>query len=280
MPGIKAERVNAKGEPSGTGAGMSDKMQRQQLSVIIVTFNEEAFIEECLRSVVWADEIIVVDGHSTDRTVEIARRYTDHVVIRPNEINPEINKNFGIAQATGDWILCLDADERVEGVLREEIQQVLSRAPAVAGYWIPRKNYVFNQWMRHSRLYPDFQLRLFRSGQGFYPSCTVHEPLTVTGPPAYLHGHIIHVGTLRSFSHWMEKANDYTTVEAIARIAHAPPPPSFHAVVRPLSRFITSYVVWRGFRDGWLGLWWSVLAAFYEFMVILKTWELRRSEEE
>ena len=102
----------------------------------------------------------------------------------------------------------------------------------------------------------------------------------MTGPPAYLHGHIIHVGTLRSFSHWMEKANDYTTVEAIARIEHAPSLPSFHAVVRPLSRFITSYVVWRGFRDGWLGLWWAILAAFYEFMVVLKTWELHRLEEE
>ena len=256
-------------------------MPRQRLTVVIVTHNEEAYIEECLGSVVaWADEIIVVDGQSTDRTVEIARRYTDRIVVKSNEINPEINKNLGIAQAAGDWVLCLDADERVEDALQEEIQQMLSNTPDVAGYWIPRKNYIFDQWMRHGRLYPDSQLRLFRHDHGSYPGRNVHEPLAVEGPTGYLRGHIIHVGTLRSFSHWLEKANHYTTVEAMGQLEHAPPLNNLHVTVQPLKRFITNFVLRQGFRDGWLGLWWAILAAFYEFMVLLKTWELRRSEEE
>lgn len=250
-------------------------MSIQQVTVIIVTHNEEAHIEQCLTSVMWAHELIVVDGESTDRTVEIARCYTDHVITRQNEINPEINKNFGIAQATKDWILCLDADERVGETLRDEIREVLSTRSTVVGYWIPRKNFIFNQWMRYGQLYPDYQLRLFQRGHAAYPGRTVHESTSMEGSTGYLCGHIIHVGTLRSFAHWMEKANAYTTLEASARANQMSAPYWRNAVFGPLRRFISHYVVSQGFRDGWLGFCWAGLAAAYEFLVVLKTWEHR-----
>lgn len=253
-------------------------MQQHRLSVVIVTHNEEAYIGECLRSVEWADEIIVVDGQSTDRTAEIAQGHADHVIVRPNAMNPEVNKNIGITQATGDWILLLDADECVEESLRGEIGAVLNHQSDFVAYWIPRKNYVFGQWMQHGGLYPDYQLRLVRSGYGSYPGLNVHEPLTVQDATGYLHGHIIHIGTVRSFAQWIDKANRFTTVEANRR-RQAAASSTLRAVAQTLQRFVSVFILQQGFRDGWLGFCWAGLAAVYEFIVVLKSWEAHSAGE-
>ena len=140
-------------------------MTRPRLSVVLVTLNEEERLRACLESVAWADEIVVIDALSQDKTAQIAREFTDRVIVRPWP-GFAAQKNFGLAEASGDWILSLDADEQVSPELREEIQRVLDVDGPHDGYRVPRRNLFGGQWVRHGGLWPDWQLRLFRRGRG------------------------------------------------------------------------------------------------------------------
>ena len=142
-------------------------MSRPRLSVVVITLNEAERLRACLESAAWADELVVVDAESQDKTVQIAREFTDRVLVRPWAGFAE-QKNFAVAQATGDWILSLDADEEVPPELRAEIQALLGAEPAEDGYRVPRRNIFWGRWIRHGGLYPDWQLRLFRRGRGVW----------------------------------------------------------------------------------------------------------------
>ncbi len=157
------------------------------VSIVVSAYNEEAKIGDCLKSVTFADEIIVVDNESTDKTVEIAKKYKAKVTSKPNNKMLNINKNAGIAKAASDWILYLDADERVTKELQNEIKAILNQdSPDVAGYFIPRKNIIFGRWIEYAGMYPDYQMRLFKRGKGKYPEIHVHEMIDVDGKVAYL----------------------------------------------------------------------------------------------
>ena len=140
-------------------------MTAPRLSVVVITLNEEERIRETLGSIAWADEIVVVDAGSEDKTVALAREFTDHVMIHPWQ-GFAAQKNYAIDQTTGEWVLSLDADEQVEPALRAEIIAALSAQDGYAGYRIARRNVMWGRWIRHGRLYPDWQLRLFRRGSG------------------------------------------------------------------------------------------------------------------
>jgi glycosyltransferase involved in cell wall biosynthesis len=239
--------------------------------VVVITLNEEDRIRDCLASVAWADEIIVVDAGSGDKTVAIAREHTDHVMIHPWE-GFAAQKNFGIEQATGDWVLSLDADEQVEPALRDEIAAVLAGPAAHAGYRIARRNIMWGRWIRHGRLYPDWQLRLFRRGRGRFVDRAVHESVTVDGPVGRLTTALLHE-SYRDVSDFLARAERYSTLaaEEWARSGR-----SFHAiqlVVAPLGRFLSMYVVHRGFLDGWRGFLLAALYAYYVFVRSAKIWE-------
>src|SRR3989344_6118283 len=128
-----------------------------KVSVVISAYNEEKLLENCLKSVTWADQVIVVDNNSTDDTAKIAKKYADEVYSCPNNLMLNVNKNYGFSKATGDWILSLDADERVTDELKKEITNVVKN-DEIAGYWIPRKNIIFGKWIEHTGWYPDYQL--------------------------------------------------------------------------------------------------------------------------
>src|SRR5688500_15862523 len=162
-----------------------------RLSVVIVTLNEEERLRACLESVAWADEIVVVDSESQDKTVQIAREVTDHVLVRPWP-GYAAQKNFAVAQASGDWILALDADETVSAALRADIGRVMRAGGPAAGYSVPRRNIFWGRWVRHGGLYPDWQLRLFRNGRVTFGVRAVHEPVTVSGVVERLHGRLEH----------------------------------------------------------------------------------------
>src|SRR3989344_3655909 len=151
-----------------------------KISVVISAYNEEAMIEDCLKSVKdLADEIIFVDNTSTDKTVEITKKYTKKIFVRENDpVMLNRNKNFGFTKATGDWILSLDADERLTPELSAEIRNSI-RAHQFVAYEIPRKNIIFGKWIQHSIWWPDYNLRLFRRGKGKFPEKHVHEKLVV-----------------------------------------------------------------------------------------------------
>ena len=163
-----------------------------RLSVCLITANEEERLRPCLESVAWADEVVVVDAESTDKTALVAREFTDHVHVRPWP-GFAAQKNFGLDQATGDWILSVDADERVTPELRARIEAVLRADGPADGYSVPRKNIFWGRWVRHGRLYPDWQLRLFRRGRGRFADREVHESVRVEGRVARLDAPLLHV---------------------------------------------------------------------------------------
>jgi glycosyltransferase involved in cell wall biosynthesis len=251
-------------------------MSRARVSVVVVTQNEEERIRACLESVAWADELIVVDAESADKTATIARELTDHVFVRPWP-GFAAQKNFGLEQAHGDWILSLDADELVSAPLREEIAAIAAGAGPYAGYAIPRRNVFWGRWIRHGGLYPDWQLRLFRRGRGRFVERTVHESVTVDGSVGRLAGHLEH-RSYRDVADFLERADRYSTLAADDWLASGRRSrPLVDLVVRPVGRFLTMYVARAGFLDGWRGFLLAVLYGYYVLMRSVKVWERTKS---
>ena len=251
-------------------------MSAPRLSVVVITLNEEDRIQECLASVTWADEIIVVDAGSGDKTVALAREFTDHVTIRPWE-GFAAQKNFGIERATGEWVLSLDADEQVESALRDEIAAVLANPGAHVGFRIARRNIMWGRWIRHGRLYPDWQLRLFRRGRGRFVERAVHESVTVDGPVGRLTTALLH-HSYRDVSDFLRRADRYSTLAAEEWARSGQPFRPYKLVTAPLGRFLSMYVLHRGFLDGWRGFLLAVLYAYYVFVRSAKIWELHKGK--
>jgi glycosyltransferase involved in cell wall biosynthesis len=246
-------------------------MTRPRLSVVVITLNEEDRIRDCLASVAWADELVVVDAGSEDKTVALAREFTDHVIIHPWQ-GFAAQKNFGIDRATGDFILSLDADEQVHPALRDEILRVLDDHGAADGYRVARRNIMWGQWIRHGRLYPDWQLRLFRRGRGRFLERAVHESVTVEGSVGRLAAPLLH-HSYRDVGDFLRRADRYSTLAADewARGDRLFRP--MQLLTAPLGRFLSMYVLHRGFLDGWRGFLLAVLYAYYVFIRSLKIWE-------
>ena len=240
-------------------------MSTPRLSVVIVTLNEEERIRACLESVAWADEIIVIDSESQDKTVQIAREITDHVVVRPWP-GFAAQKNFAVAQASGDWILSLDADETVSPSLRTDIERVLREGGPAVGYAVPRRNIFLGAWVRHGGLYPDWQIRLFRNRRGTFGARAVHESVTIDGPVGRLAGHLEH-RSYRGVEDFLTRANRYSSLAAEEWLASGRRVHTSDVLTRPLGRFLSMYVLRAGFLDGWRGL---LLAALYAYYVAMR----------
>ena len=250
-------------------------MTRARLSVVVVTLNEENRIRECLESVAWADELIVVDAESRDKTAAIARELTDHVFVRPWP-GFAAQKNFGLAQAHGDWILSLDADEVVSAALRAQIEAIVAGDSDRAGYAVPRRNVFWDRWIRHGGLYPDRQMRLFRRGRGRFVERSVHESAQVDGLVGQLAGHLEH-RSYRDVADFLERADRYSTLAAAEWLAAGRRSrPILDLVGRPVARFLGMYVARAGFLDGWRGFLLAVLYGYYVFMRSAKVWERAR----
>ena len=251
-----------------------------KISAVISAYNEEKNIQRCLKSLSFADEIVVVDNSSADKTGEIARKYTKKVFEQKN--NPkeiDIQKNLGFDKATNEWILSIDADEEVSGELAWEIKSLIAKDVRENGFWLPRKNYIFGKWIQHSGWYPDYQLRLFRKGKGRYASTHVHENLTVEGETARLKNHIIH-HNYDTVSEFINKTvNLYGTNEAEDKLKKGYSFSYFDAVRFPLEEFLSRFFARKGYKDGFHGLMLSLLMAFYYFMIFAFIWERRGFKE-
>jgi glycosyltransferase involved in cell wall biosynthesis len=247
----------------------------EPISVTVITWNEEDRLRRCLTSVAWADEIVVVDAGSQDKTIEIAREFTDHVVVRPWPGFAE-QKNFAVSEATGAWILSLDADEEVTPELRAEIESIRGGSATAVGYSVPRRNIFWDEWVRHGGLYPDWQLRFFRRGRGRFVNRAVHESVEIDGPVARLRGPLVH-RSYRSVAEFIDRANRYSSLAADDLVRSGRRVGVAQLVVRPLGRFLGMYVVRAGFLDGWRGLLLAILYAYYVFIRSAKAWERARS---
>src|SRR3990167_3565854 len=238
------------------------------ISVVLATFNEEKNLEECLKSVKeLADEICVVDGTSTDKTVEISKRFGARIIVRENPPMFHINKQKAIDMANKDWILQLDADERVTPELEKEIREAIEDKN-YNGYWIPRKNWFLGRFLMKGGQYPDYTLRLYRKGKGHLPQIHVHEQAEVIGDVEYLKHALLHY-PYKNFASYLVKWNRYNGLLAtqirenlknksfLARITYA----AGYLIIKPAHWFLTTYIRHKGFMDWWPGFIFSFFSA-------------------
>lgn len=246
------------------------------VACIVITKNEERNIADCLASARWADELIVVDAESADKTVELARASGAKVFVRPWP-GFGLQKNFGMAQASSDWILILDADERVTEELRGEVRTRLEqwKPGAPVAYRIPRRNFFYGAWVRRAGVYPDYQVRLFRRGSAQYNDVAVHENLLVEGEIGTLAGHLDHYTERRIQDHF-KKFGLYTTLAAQEKAKKVRTVSWIDLVLRPLVVFGKTYLLKQGFRDGVQGLIVCVFASMYTFVKYAKLWDATR----
>jgi len=244
-----------------------------RLSVNLVTYNEEANIRDALESVKWADEIVVVDSGSEDRTVEICSEYTDRIVQRPWPGFIE-QKNFALDQCRAPWVLNLDADERVSPELKEAILNALEKPAGCDGFLLKRHTFFLGRWINHSGWYPDLVLRLFRKDKGLWTGYEPHAAVSVTGKVGTLEGDLHHY-SYRDLSHHLEVLNRYSSSASQAFAEQDRRCRWSDLALRPVVAFLKKFFVKQGFRDGTRGLMVAYLSAFSVFIKYAKLWERR-----
>jgi (heptosyl)LPS beta-1,4-glucosyltransferase len=243
------------------------------VAVVVITKDEEANIEACLESVGWADERIVVDACSTDHTAELARQAGARIFVRPwPGYGPQ--KNFGMDQARAEWILILDADERIPQALRQEIQETLEAGPgsAVGGYEIPRRNFFYGRWLRGGGMYPDYQLRLLRRSAGRYDGVVLHEQLQLHGTIARLSNPMDHY-SMPGIRHHVRKMMRYTTLGAQEKLKSAGRVSAATLAGNHLGTIFKTYVLRGGYQDGVPGIIAAMFAGMHTFVKYAKAWE-------
>lgn len=242
------------------------------LSVVVLTKNEEKRLIPCLDSVIWADEIIVVDDESTDRSVEIARRYTEKVFIKKMDIEGR-HRNWAYSQVRNIWVLSLDADEIVTPGLKEEIEKMLAAGPRENGFTIPRKNFIGNYWVRYSGWYPSPQLKLFRRDKFRYEEVEVHPRAFMDEPCGHLRQDLIHY-SYKDLDDFLSKLNNQTTREALKWYKQNKPMRLGRFIYRTIDRFVRTYIGRRGYKDGFIGFAVAFFAASYQFISYFKYKEI------
>jgi glycosyltransferase involved in cell wall biosynthesis len=245
------------------------------LSVAIITYNEEEKIRDALESVKWADEIVVVDSFSRDRTAEICREYTDKVFsFEWSGFSQQ--KNRAISLTTMPWVLVLDADERITEPLREEIMALLKDKPATAGYYIARKNFFSNRWIRHGGWWPDYTLRLFKRDKGRIQEREVHEAIKVDGEVGYLKNPLEHY-TYRDVNDFLRRMEVYSDLAAKELHKNNRRTTVFDIILRPPATFLRMFILQRGILDGIYGIILAWLYSLYTYKKYSKLWKLGRS---
>lgn len=245
------------------------------ISVVISAHNEEKNIQDCIASVEeLATEIIVVDNSSTDKTYALAKKSGAIVFSQANNpLKIDLQKNFGFEKAKEEWILSLDADERVTPKLAQEIGKIVAGTPSANGFWIPRKNIIFGKWIKNSIWWPDYQLRLFRRGKGKFTNTSVHQPIDIKGETRHLSEPLSHK-SYDSIHLFVSRMNSiYTEVEADEIFKLGKKLHFTEAVEMPVSDFLKTFFLQKGYRDGLHGFVLSTLQAFYMFLVFAKVWE-------
>ena len=224
---------------------------REPFSAVIITLNAADVLAACLQSVAFADEIIVVDSGSSDATLALAQQYGARV-LHQKWLGYGAQKQFAISQTQHDWVLCLDADERVSPALQAAIEVALV-APQANGFEMPRCNRFMGRWLRHGEGYPDWSLRLFRRTYGYWSDDSVHEKVLLRGDLLRLKGDLLHESA-EDLTRYLEKQNRYTTLQAEALRRSGKSASVARMVLSPLLRFVKFYGLRLGFLDGVAGL--------------------------
>jgi glycosyltransferase involved in cell wall biosynthesis len=249
-----------------------------RVSVIVLTLDEERNIARCLESVRWADEVVVVDSGSADRTAEIARGHGATVIV--HEYDTDLRQRArGFEAATGEWVLVLDADEAVPPELAAEIRGAIddrTGGDGCDGYELPILMNFRGRWIRHGGWYPGYTLRLFRKDRVRTEDAAVHGGYVVAGGKGRLN-HPLHHYSYDSIAHYLSKMNDYTSLQ-VANLLRSKPgyvPGAAKLVFSPLSHFVRNFFTWKGYRDGMEGFLLAVLDSIYALALYAKLWEYR-----
>lgn len=245
----------------------------KKISAVIITKNEEGAVRRCLESVRWADEIVVVDALSADKTADICAEYTASI-FKNAFTDFSAQKNFAMSKAKNDWVLFVDADESISPALRDEISALDD--DGYDGYYIPRRNIIFGRHLKYGGHQGDVQLRLFRKSKSRFEN-PIHEKVMVAGSVGKLRNDIEHNST-RSLSEYTDKLNLYTDLEAGFMKSQARPMRKRHLIMKPAAQFILSYICKAGYRDGMEGFLFYSLSSFYTFVKYAKYWDLLRKE--
>ena len=254
---------------------MEELKQRPKLSVYMITYNNERTLEKALRSVTWADEIVVVDSFSTDRTVEIGRKFTDRVVQRPW---PGFRDQYQYAAdlTIHEWIMFVDADEEVSRELAQEIRKVVNKdGDGKDGFIVYRQTYYLGRWIRYGGWNPDYEIRLYRRDKGRWEG-GLHAKVVVSGKVGSLTNPYLH-DTYRDISDQILKMDRYSGIAAEDMLKEGKKFSLLKLLFHPIFRFVKEYLLKSGFRDGVPGLIIITATMFYVFMKYAKLWELTRS---
>lgn len=249
----------------------------EKLSVVIIAGNEEKNIKDCLESVKWADEIVVIDSESMDRTREIAGNYTKKIFVKKWEGFAEQRK-FSIEKASYNWVLSIDADERVSPELKIEIKEVLKDNNRKSGYRIPFENFFLNKLIKSCGWYPDYHMRLFDKNATAFTNRKVHEAFEVKGETGYLTSHIIHY-THQSINETIKKINEYSYLQALEK-KDGKKVKAINLILNPIAAFLNHFISRKGFKDGVHGLMVSLIHALTNLLTYMKTWELQNKKTE
>lgn len=244
-----------------------------KISVFAIVCNEEKNIERCLNSVRWADEIIIVDSHSTDRTVELCKKYTNKIIQR-EFINYSDQKNFALSQTRGEWAFSIDADEEVTEALKEEILKTISSPEALEGYHVPRHSFIFNREFHFTGTQDDRPIRLFQKGKARFEQ-PIHETVNIDGRIGVLRNHLMHYPYQSKSEYWIQFER-YTNMEAEYLRSRSYRVTPVDLIAKPVAFFLKLYILKQGFRDGWEGFLFSWFSCYYVFVKYLKCLKLGR----
>jgi glycosyltransferase involved in cell wall biosynthesis len=247
-------------------------MKKIKISAALATYNEETNIVDCLQSLAKvADEIVVVDGSSSDNTVELAKKMGARVITTSNKPMFHINKNLAISKCTGNWILLMDADEIISNDLAAEIKNVVNASPSENGFWINRSNWFLGGFLKKGGAYPDSVIRLFRKGKGHLPEVTVHEQVKIQGTIGALKGDILHLAD-PTFERYLNRALRYTDETALKIEKKGPGPMGAlrYMVVKPVLTFVNIFFRHKGYQDGFRGFIWALFSASHAYYAYTK----------
>ena len=248
-------------------------MAKVRLTVAMITKNEAEHLEACLRTVEWADEIVIVDSGSTDTTLEIARRFTDKIYVEPEWPGFGPQRQRAQARATGDWILALDADERVTAELKEEILSALEQDDRSKVFAVPRLTWAFGAFIRHSGWYPDRVVRLYPRERAGYNDALVHEKVVAKGEmtTVNLRGDLLHY-TFRDLEHWVAKTGRYAAAWAEEKRKRGKKGSVEAGIGHAAAYFFKTYIIRLGFLDGRSGLLLALLGAYSRLIKYSDLW--------
>jgi len=247
-------------------------MDRLKVSAYVMTFNEKDKITDCLESIKWADEIVVLDSFSTDGTVEICKKYTNKIIQKKFEGFGKL-RNAALDSCSNDWVLSIDADERCTEELKNEVLGLLEKGPGADAYYVPRKSHFLGVWVRHCGWYPDYrQPQLFNRKKMKYTEQLVHETFVLDGKLSYLKGHALQFPFL-NLDQYLRKMERYSGLRAEEMHKAGKKFRISNVVVNPAAMFFRMYVAKLGFLDGKTGLILSFLYAYYTMLKYVKLWE-------